>query len=222
MSLDGRKDQIEMQEFSQQYSSKFQHHNNVVILNDMLENPQTQFIQLNSKGHLVEMPIRHKVASTVLDTRKQISDEFNNNKELYTFEKEHKIEEKEGCAADLLYFEEIQLNVTDRLKLLNITMDLCRSAVNSLRFDSLCGEGIELSNDEDTNSDNSKINLLTEALKRKSDFNYEEFEITPPKRFISNGREGCSSKTSPTPSDTSSANSKENEEIPKNMSKFEI
>ncbi|XP_065372558.1 dentin sialophosphoprotein [Calliphora vicina] len=216
---DTQKDQLEVLEVNEQPANKTPNYpNNVVILNDLLENPQTQFIQLNNTGgHLVEMPVQQQQSpSTETDSNKPITAEFNNNEPFAPSKEEQKPAEKEPSSLDLLYFDDIQLNLTERLELLNATMDLCRSAVNSLRFDSLSDEGIELSNEEDVNSDNNKTSLLTESLKRKSDYNYAEFETTPRKRVISNGSAGCQSKTSPTPSDTSSVNSKENEEFHKN------
>lgn len=205
------------QQYNEEATPKTNYVNNVVILNDILENPQTQFIQLNNTGHLVEIPNR-KLYSVSADNKSLEISEFNNNIE-------HSIlkNEQEMClpnnSSDLLYFEETQLNLHERLNLLNNTMDLCRNAVNSLRFDSLCDEGIELSNEEDLNNDN-RSNLLITTLKRKPDYSYDvDYERTPRKRIASNESEGCQVKTSPAPSD-SSANSKENEEIPKNTGMF--
>lgn len=191
-----------------------------------MENPQTQFIQLNQTGHLVETPTQQlppppppPAPISEEEPTKPPTPEFNNNIEPFPSKEECKPVEQQISPLDLLYFEEIQHNHTERLRQLNATMDLCRSAVNSLRFDSLSDEGIELSNEEDAASDSNKTNLLTESLKRKTEYNYEHLETTPRKRMISNESEGCQSKTSPTPSDTSSVNSKENEEIPKNTGK---
>ena len=188
----------------------------MVILNDILENPQTQFIQLNNTGHLVEIP-NQKLCCVSTERKSPELSEFNNNIEPLMQKKE-----QEKCLSNnspnLMYFEETHFNLHERLKLLNGTMDLCRNAVNSLRFDSLSDEGIELSNIEDLNND-ARANSLMATLKRKSDYSYEEYERTPRKRIASNESEECQVKTSPAPSD-SSANSKENEEIPKNTGMF--
>ncbi|KAI8130630.1 hypothetical protein FF38_12805 [Lucilia cuprina] len=218
---DTKKDQLDVMETNEFNTNKLNHVNNVVILNDILENPQTQFIQLNNTGHLVETPqmAQSETTATKTENNQDVTAEFNNNiAPLESQLKEEVLKEvkNEQESNDLLYFDEIQLNLTERLKLLNATMDLCRSAVNSLRFDSLSDEGIELSNEEDLNSDSKTFNLMAESLKRKPDYNYSEFETTPRKRVMSQASEGCQSKTSPTPSDTSSINSKENEEIVKN------
>ncbi|XP_046805825.1 biorientation of chromosomes in cell division protein 1-like 1 [Lucilia cuprina] len=218
---DTQKDQLDVTETNELNTNKLNHVNNVVILNDILENPQTQFIQLNNTGHLVETPqvAQSETTATKTENNQDVTAEFNNNiTPLESQLKEEVLKEvkNEQESNDLLYFDEIQLNLTERLKLLNATMDLCRSAVNSLRFDSLSDEGIELSNEEDVNSDSKTPNLMAESLKRKPDYNYSEFETTPRKRVMSQASEGCQSKTSPTPSDTSSINSKENEEIVKN------
>lgn len=227
---------------------KMQPINNVVILNDLLENPQTQFIQLSNKGHLVEMPQQHKSPDIEMERNEMVPTEFNSNVELPAVaakpeldvelqeSHEKKAEESEATSTkqntetsneenetnsdNLLYFEEIHFDVKERLEAINAAMDLYRSAVNSLRFDSLSDEGIELSNEEDVNSDNNKATTTSaDGLKRKSECSFEELVRTPRKRFVSNESESSQSKASPTPSDTSSANSKENEEICKNTSK---
>lgn len=166
--------------------------NHVVILNDLLENPETQCVHLDNRGHLIGATTNLKV-----EHNPDSSDD-------------------DKCQ-DLLYFEEdLQKTFVERLNFLNDTMDLCRRAVNSLRFESPIDEGIELSSEDDYNHNisNASLSSLSSSLKRKSIANYEEFERTPQKRMV-NKTEDNVLKTSPTPSDLS-VSSKENEEIDKN------
>ncbi|XP_073818954.1 biorientation Defective 1 isoform X2 [Musca autumnalis] len=165
--------------------------NNVVILNDLLENPETQCIQLDTRGHLIDISIKateKPIATTENDDNKSV---------------------------DLLYFEDdLQQSFIQRINILNETMDMCRKAVNSLRFDSPIDEGIELSSEDDYNHNRARASISS-TLKRKSTINYEDCERTPQKRCPTDKNEENISKTSPTPSDLS-VSSKENEEIDKN------
>ncbi|XP_061397654.1 biorientation of chromosomes in cell division protein 1-like 1 [Musca vetustissima] len=168
--------------------------NNVVILNDLLQNPETQCIHLDTRGHLIEVP------TNPTDKKLPVA------------------ESEENKSADLLYFDvDLQESLRQRINTLNDTMDLCRKAVNYLRFDSPVDEGIELSSEDDYNHNRarSSISSIRSSLKRKSTINYEDYERTPQKRCPTEKNEENSLKTSPTPSDLS-VSSKENEEIDKN------
>ncbi|XP_013103460.1 biorientation of chromosomes in cell division protein 1-like 1 isoform X2 [Stomoxys calcitrans] len=177
---DVQKDQVS----SRNGNKECKRNHNVVILSNLLENPETQCIDLNTQGHLAGLTLAQANQSADLD-------------------------EIDKCS-DLLYFEDMQKSFLDKLSFLNHTMDLCRRAVNSLRFDSPVDEGIEVLSSEDDYNHN-----ITCSLKRKSSSNYEEFEKTPEKRCLIAKGENIVLKTSPSPSDIS-VSSKENEEIDKN------
>ncbi|XP_005184275.2 biorientation of chromosomes in cell division protein 1-like 1 isoform X1 [Musca domestica] len=183
-------DDLSLRELSEKKDETPKLPNNVVILNDLLENPQTQCIQLDSRGHLIEVPAIQSDSRTITT----------------------------GNEADLLYFEvDLQESFRQRINILNDTMDLCRKAVNYLRFDSPIDEGIELSSEDDYNHNraNTSISSIRTSLKRKSIINFEDYERTPQKRCPIDKSDENALKTSPTPSDLS-VSSKENEEIDKN------
>ncbi|XP_075152232.1 biorientation Defective 1 isoform X2 [Haematobia irritans] len=174
------------QEESTNNSTNERKQHNVVILNNLLVNPQTQCVDLCAEGLLIGMTLPS--TSAFLDKC-----------------------DEDNCS-DLLYFENMQKLFEDKLNFLNRTMDLCRSAVNSLHFNSPIDEGIELLSSEDDYNHNRNC---SSTLKRKSSICCDNYEKTPQKRCSINKGEDVELNTSPTPSDIS-ISSKENEEIDKN------
>uniref|UniRef100_A0A1A9WY37 BOD1/SHG1 domain-containing protein n=1 Tax=Glossina brevipalpis TaxID=37001 RepID=A0A1A9WY37_9MUSC len=207
-----------------------EHHNKVVILNDILENPQTNFIALD-----VRTSSNTGAQVTVSTNKTELlasSTSFNPSIEV-PIEKENEI--NENSPSDLLFFEERVQQFSERLKLLDVVIDSCRRSISKFRFDPSEREYNErffLSDDDELHNNNN--HHAGGYLIKKMEYNYstiridnktlqQQFEPTPCKHFKLNEVDKCTVtvKTSPISSDSGSFNSKENENVDKNETGIE-
>ncbi|XP_011180945.2 biorientation of chromosomes in cell division protein 1-like 1 [Zeugodacus cucurbitae] len=109
------------------------HGNKVVILSDMLENPNINFIDLGPSSatytHTSDMVVKDCQKDTTTTTKSAATAAVQNTQT--SSEHTHKVEEEH----QLLFFEEVGEQFSNRLRLLDNAMDRCRRVVNNLRFD---------------------------------------------------------------------------------------
>ncbi|KAI9580394.1 biorientation of chromosomes in cell division protein 1-like 1 isoform X1 [Glossina fuscipes] len=204
---------------------RHEHQNKVVILNDILENPQTNFIDLDvrtSSEAGVHVTVSTKKAEIVT------SQSFKSSVQVSS-EKDNEINEK--FSSDLFFFEDRLQQFNERLKLLDVVIDSYRRSINNFRFDPAEREYSErffLSHDDELHNNNNRY-LIKKVGQNYSTIHVDntalqqQLETTPCKRFKLNEVDKCTvtAKTSPISSDSGSINSKENEIVDKNKTGVE-
>ncbi|CAD6993993.1 unnamed protein product [Ceratitis capitata] len=196
-------------------STQIHHRSKVVILNDMLENPNINFIDLGPTA----------TAYTLHTQDKSLKD----NKVETTTNAQHPEQSANVDSKELLYFEGVSAQFSNRLRLLDNAMDRCRRVVNNLRFDcanELCDTfetGGEQQNANETNKRPQACATLTidcvPTFTAVGGVNRENsptgvYDLHGSRKRNNNGNL-IQSKPSPTPSDAS-VNSKENMALDKN------
>ncbi|XP_050341304.1 biorientation of chromosomes in cell division protein 1-like 1 [Bactrocera neohumeralis] len=209
------------------------HGNKVVILSDMLENPNINFIDLGPSSatytHTSEMILKDCQIDTI-STKRAVTPLVPNTQAATP----HITEDER----QLLFFEEAIEQFSDRLRLIDNAMDRCRRVVNNLRFNcvnEMCDTYEEQQNEGETDGSERPQTCATLTIDcvptyagEREYFNRGERSADSPigstfdgvydlhgKRKRNNNGSLVQSKPSPTPSDAS-ANSKENMALDKN------
>lgn len=212
------------------------HGNKVVILSDMLENPNINFIDLGPSSatynHISDMIVKDCPIET-RSTKSTVTPAVPNTQATSAFTTDD--------LRQLLFFEEANDQFLGRLRLIDNAMDRCRRVVNNLRFDcanELCDTYEELQNEDETGDIERlqtcatlTIDCVPTYAGEREHFNSGERSGGSPvgstfdgvydlheKRKRNNNGSLIQSKPSPTPSDAS-VNSKENMVLDKNAGK---
>lgn len=212
------------------------HGNKVVILSDMLENPNINFIDLGPSSatytHTSEMIVKDcQIDNT--STKRAITPVVQNTQAASALTTDDE--------RQLLFFEEASEQFSDRLRLIDNAMDRCRRVVNNLRFDCVnesCDNYEQQQNEGETDDGKRPqtcatltIDCVPTYAAEREYFNsgersagssvgstYDGVHNLHGKRKRNNNGSLVQSKPSPTPSDAS-VNSKENMALDKNAGK---